>query len=203
MKIIKLVVTGGPCAGKTTALAHIKQRAQEHGYLVLTVAETATELISGGVAPWTCDTNARYQSFQIALQMAKEEVFLAAAATMSSSRICILLDRGLMDNRAYMTEEEFSACLRARGEKKEDYLARYDAVFHLVTTARGAEKHYTTQNNAARTETPAEARAVDDALLAAWGEHPRRYIIGNDGDFAEKMQRLRAHLDEFLCEVEK
>ena len=34
------------------------------GYTVLFVPETATELITGGVAPWTCGTNDDYQNEQ-------------------------------------------------------------------------------------------------------------------------------------------
>lgn len=35
---------------------------------------------------------------------------------------------------------------------------RYDLVLHLVTAAEGAEKFYTTKNNTARKETPAEVK---------------------------------------------
>lgn len=51
MKISKIVITGGPCGGKSTALGRIKDRFTAKGYRVLFVSETATELISGGVAP--------------------------------------------------------------------------------------------------------------------------------------------------------
>ena len=200
MNIVKIVVTGGPCGGKSTALSYIKRTAEGLGFRVLTVGETATELISGGVAPWTCATNAIYQSFQIALQMHKEEVFLAAAQTMDAEQLLLVCDRGLLDNRAYMTEEEFSSCLASRGETLEGYLKRYDAVFHLVTAACGAEKFYSTENNAARTETPAEAREVDDRLLSAWAEHPRRIVLDNRGDFADKMERLSSALEKLLKE---
>ena len=54
MKITKIVVTGGPCAGKTTGLSWIQNAFAARGYRVLFVPETATELISNGVAPWTC-----------------------------------------------------------------------------------------------------------------------------------------------------
>ena len=54
MDITKIVITGGPCAGKTTALSWIMNSFTEKGYVVLIVPETATELINGGVAPWTC-----------------------------------------------------------------------------------------------------------------------------------------------------
>lgn len=203
MKIVKIVVTGGPCGGKSTALSYIKRTAEAHGFRVLTVGETATELIKGGVAPWTCATNATYQGFQIALQMYKEEIFLAAAKTMDADKLLLVCDRGLLDNRAYMTEEEFFSCLASRGDTLDGYLCRYDAVFHLVTAARGAEAFYSTENNTARTETPAEAREVDDRLLLAWAEHPRRVVLDNRGDFADKMARLGDALEALLTEEEQ
>ena len=200
MKIVKIVVTGGPCGGKSTALAYIKKTAEARGFRVLTVGETATELISGGVAPWTCATNATYQGFQIALQKYKEDLFLSAAETMAGDKVLLVCDRGLLDNRAYMKEEEFFACLAARGETLDEYLLRYDAVFHLTTAALGAEAFYTVSNNPARTETAEEARAVDKRLLDAWRGHPRHTVIGNEGSFDEKMERLCASLSALLEE---
>ena len=54
MEMTKIVITGGPCAGKTTAMSWIQSNFTKLGYTVLFVPETATELISGGIAPWTC-----------------------------------------------------------------------------------------------------------------------------------------------------
>ena len=53
-EIRKIVLTGGPCAGKTTAMSWVQNAFTEKGYKVLFVPETATELISGGVAPGLC-----------------------------------------------------------------------------------------------------------------------------------------------------
>ena len=71
MEIKKIVITGGPCAGKTTALTWIHNKITALGYTVLFVPETATELITGGVAPWTCGTNLDYQMIQMELRVAK------------------------------------------------------------------------------------------------------------------------------------
>ena len=49
MEITKIVITGGPCAGKTTAMSWIQNAFIKKDYAVLFVPETATELISGGV----------------------------------------------------------------------------------------------------------------------------------------------------------
>ena len=77
--ITKIVLTGGPCAGKSTAMSWIQNAFTERGYKVLFVPETATELITGGVAPWTCGSNLDYQCCQMRLQIEKEKIFLAAA----------------------------------------------------------------------------------------------------------------------------
>ena len=46
MKTIKkIVITGGPCSGKSTMLNLIENTFKEKGYKVLIVSETATELI--------------------------------------------------------------------------------------------------------------------------------------------------------------
>ena len=55
--IAKIVITGGPSAGKSTAMSWIQNAFTQMGYTVLFVPETATELITAGVAPWTCGTN--------------------------------------------------------------------------------------------------------------------------------------------------
>ena len=131
------------------------------------------------------------------------DFLLHKKGTYGAEKVLLLCDRGLLDNRAYMTEEEFASCLCARGETLEEYLARYDAVFHLTTAAIGAEAFYTTANNKARTETVEQAREVDARLLAAWKEHKRHTVIDNDGDFSDKMRRLCDAVSGLLSEAEK
>lgn len=202
MDLYKIVVTGGPCGGKSSARAYIQSYFEERGYTVLFVPETATELITGGVAPWTCGKNVDHQKCQMRLQTVKEEVFAYAASTMPADRILMVCDRGTMDNRAYMNEEEFEETLAYLGEDAVSLRDRYDAVFHLVTAANGAEEFYTTANNAARTETVEEAIALDNRLIAAWTGHPHFRIIGNSTDFEGKMWNLIQSIESFLSHFE-
>lgn len=46
--IYRICLTGGPCAGKTTALATLAQNLTDKGFLVLQVPEAATMLMKGG-----------------------------------------------------------------------------------------------------------------------------------------------------------
>lgn len=202
MEITKIVITGGPCAGKTTAMSWIQSNFTKLGYTVLFVPETATELITGGVAPWTCGSNVEYQKCQMKLQLEKEKIFAQGAASMPVQKVLIVCDRGALDNKAYMTDLDFSCVLESLGCNEVELRDGYDAVFHLVTAAKGAEKFYTTANNAARTETVEQAAALDDKLIAAWTGHPHLRIIDNATDFEDKLKRLMAEISGFLGEPE-
>lgn len=198
--ISKIVITGGPCAGKTTAMSWIQNAFTQMGYTVLFVPETATELITGGVAPWTCGTNAEYQKCQLKLQIEKEKIFEQAARTMKADNILIVCDRGALDNKAYMNEIEFAEAIQFIGTNEVELRDNYDAVFHLVTAAKGAEEFYTTANNAARTETVEQAAALDDKLISAWTGHPHLRVIDNSTSFEDKLKRLISEISAFLGE---
>ncbi len=208
VSITKIVITGGPCAGKTTAMSWIRNEFMKRGYTVLFVPETATELITGGVTPWTCGTSLDFQQCLVLLQHEKEKIFTRAAGSMKAEKVLIVCDRGLMDNKAYMTDLEFAAVMREMNAGEVELRDEYDAVFHLVTAAKGALEAYTLSNNKARTETPEQAAALDDALIAAWTGHPHLRIIDNSVSFEKKLERLLAEIASFLgepepCEIER
>ena len=202
IKISKIVLTGGPCAGKTTALTWINNYFSKRGYSVLIVPETATELISNGVAPWTCNTNYDFQTFQVRLQKMKEEIFDGAANKMQNKKILIVCDRGVLDNKAYMTDVEFRKILKDLNTTEIRERDSYDAVFHLVTAAKGKESVYTCNNNIARRESITEARELDDKIISSWTGHPHFRIIDNSTEFEQKLERLLEEITSFLGEPE-
>ena len=199
-KISRIVITGGPCAGKTTAMSWIQNAMTRLGYAVLFVDETATQLISGGASPALCTSNRDFQLQLLRLQAAKEQAFMEIGKAMKAKKVLIVCDRGAMDNAAYMTDEEFGWVMRQLQTSRVALRDTYDAVFHLVTAAKGAEKYYTLANNQARTETPQEAAALDDRLISAWTGHPHFRVIDNSTGFEEKMLRLIREISAFLGE---
>ena len=200
MQITKIVITGGPCAGKTTGMARIQKEFVKRGYTVLFVPETATELITGGVAPWTLVSNEEYQKCQVSLQKRKEEIFERAATKMNAGKVLIVCDRGVMDNKAYMNDVEFENVMGELGLHEVEERDRYDAVFHLTTAAKGALEAYTLSNNGARIETPEQAIAIDDLLISAWTGHPHLRVIDNSTSFEGKLNRLIQEIASFLGE---
>lgn len=197
-EIHKIVITGGPGAGKTTAMERIQSYFTDKGYAVIFVPETATELILGGVAPWTCVSNLEYQMCQMQLQLRKEEIFEQGAASLKADKVLIVCDRGLLDNKAYMNDEEFQAVQDKVGVDEQTMLSEYDAVFHLETAAKGNKESYTLDNNGARTETVEEAVALDEKIIEAWAGHPHLSIIRSNEDFESKLDEIMEEISEFL-----
>ena len=200
-KITKIVLTGGPCAGKTTAMNWIQNFFQKQGYKVLFVPETATELITGGLTPWETKTNSDFQSILFDLQLEKEKLFEEGAKKLPNDKILIVCDRGILDNKAYMTKRDFDYLLKSKRLSEIKLRDSYDAVFHLVTAAKGAKKYYNLDNEA-RTETIEEAAKLDDNLIASWTGHPHFRIIDNSTDFDTKMKRLLKEISNVLGEPE-
>ncbi len=193
--VCKIALTGGPCGGKTTAIAKIKEHFTARGYRVLVVSEVATDLICGGVSPTTCGTNKDFQEAQVALQISKELAYEKAAESMPDEHILLVCDRGVIDNRAYMTDEEFRDIVYGLGYSPANLLAGYHAVFHMETAAAVA---YTKENNAARSESREAALALDAATRRAWEGHAHFRVIENKPTFEEKTAELLAAIEEYL-----
>ena len=193
MKIWKFVITGGPCAGKTEAIKIIKQELTNKGLKVIAVPETATELISSEITPWEVGRN-KFQ-FLLLERSLNKEITAEKAAECFDQDVVIIYDRGLLDGKAYMQAEPFMDELKKYNEDEKTVLDRYNAVFHLVTTANAAEDFYTLANNEARTESIKDAIKLDDRLIDIWSNHKNFKIIDNSTNFELKMERLLKEID--------
>lgn len=203
--ITKIVLTGGPAAGKTTLISRIlKEFKQEDGWRVITIPETATELISGfGIKPFgNCMSMLKFQDFVIADQIHKEELALKAAEVVPEENILIIYDRALMDDKAYISDEEFRDTLyKFDCRTEEQVLKGYDAVLHLVTCAKGAEFAYNL-GNTARSESLEYAKEMDDRTLRAWSGHHNLRIVDNSINFEDKINRGIKEIYRILGEPE-
>ena len=198
-KITKIVLTGGPCGGKTTAMNWIQNHFQKYGYKVIFVPETATELITSGITPWEAKTNIDFESVLFDLQLAKEKFYEEGARKLPNEKVLMVFDRGILDNKAYMPKKDFDYLLKSKKLSEVKLRDSYDAVFNLVTAAKGAKKYYNL-DNPARTDTIEEAAKLDDALIASWTGHPHFRIIDNSTDFESKLKRLLKEISSFLGE---
>jgi predicted ATPase len=172
-ELLAIVLTGGPCAGKTSALSQLMEWLTDLGYRVAVVPESVTELKNAGIRPENYDDGLFFQEIVLESICNKEELFAKALSRMktsdSSKPAILLCDRGIMDAEAYIGEATFTMFLLGNNMNLSNACdKRYAGIIHLRTAADGAEEYYTLSNNAARDETPAEARALDRLTEKAW-----------------------------------
>lgn len=197
MTVPKLVLTGGPCAGKTTALAYVSEKLADRGFHPLIVPEAPTLLMLGNATPKAYD-ELDFQRGVVTMMHQLEETFGRIAASRPELKPVIICDRGIPDCPPYFRNpSQYEQVLRelGLGSPVEVRDGRYKGVFHLRSAALGAESFYTTENNKARRETLEEARERDQQTLAAWNGHSHLRVIDNRTDFAGKLRRL----DQEIC----
>ena len=183
--IKKIVLTGGPCAGKTTALVKITEYFSGFGYKVFNVPEVPTIYSTAGWNYLTPNRDLYYQGERAILetQLAFEDQFMRLAEVCTKP-VLIVCDRGTMDISAYIKPEEWEEITAMAGTTPNALMERYDAVLHLVSAADGAEQYYTTATNATRYEQANEeglriARELDKKVIRAWTGHPHLSVINN------------------------
>lgn len=187
-RITKIVVTGGPCAGKTSAMTLLHSRLSEMGFLVVIVPESARDFIQSGLWPATIG-NEGFQTELLSYILEREERFTNAALRSSSEQIVVLCDRGSMDGVAYIGRSEYEGIVQSLGRSVPQIRdSRYEAVIHLRTAALGASQYYATDEE--RLESPEEAIALDERTCAAWVGHPHLTVIDNSTDFETKKLRV-------------
>lgn len=177
----KLVVTGGPGAGKTAVLELMRRTLCPH---VRVVRESAS-LVFGGGFPRGDDLPARLAA-QRAIFYVQRELEAVASGDGVTALLC---DRGTVDGAAYLPDPD--ALWATLGTSLAEQLARYDVVIHLRTPS--AEHGYN-HDNPLRVESALEAAALDARIAAAWSGHPRRYEVPANGDFLAKAARAIAIL---------
>lgn len=197
MDVPMIAISGGPCGGKTTAMAEIVRWCQDHGFTPIVVPEAATSLINSGLNPLSAD----FQDFILSDIIHAENLRLKAAYSGVYKDPVLIGDRGRMDGQAYVrSPEEFTAALERVGLKITEARDIYDGVIFLDSAADGAEEFYTTGNNEARRESLEEALILNNRTKAAWHGTPHLIVIDNKAgeDFDRKIQRCVEALARIL-----
>lgn len=198
--VAKIVLTGGPCAGKTTCLRAIRAHFGEE---VVTVPEAATLVLGGGLPPPghericcpRADWVSSFQATILALQQTLEESF-EQLAHHCGVRL-IVCDRGVLDGAAYWPDGR-AAFLRHFGLSVDDCFARYRGVLHLQSLAQSHPHLYGPAGNLTRYEDTAEALRVERAVRAAWEDHPGLVVVAGEGDLQSRIQRVLERIRTML-----
>lgn len=183
----RVVLTGGPSAGKTAILELARKTFGKQVY----VLEEAAGITYRGGFPRRSTVRSRASAQRVIFRIQCELEEIAAEAAPGALHLC---DRGTLDGIAYWpgTPNEFLAAFHT-SESAEH--ARYAAVVHLRTpqAGNGYEKV------GVRIESAEEAHKIDEELLRIWQNHPRRFVVESTSDFMEKASAVLAILRNELA----
>jgi predicted ATPase len=204
--VTEIVLSGGPCSGKSTTLAALSAKLAEWGYRPLVVPELPTTLMSGGLQDLGAIAGRDRAHFleiekrMLIMMRAIRLQYVALAQTFveRGEKVVIIYDRAESDVAAYVGQEAFARLCEEAGLSAFDVRDSYEAVIFLVTAAFGAEHDYTTANNATRRETIEEAREVDLRTRTAWQGHPNLRIVDCSTDFQGKVDCVLAATAQIL-----
>jgi len=188
----RIVVTGGPGGGKTTAADMFRR---EIGERIVVVPEAATMIFSGGFP--------RYEEVH-AIHSVQRAIFHVqrnledVQAAKYPDRI-LLCDRGTIDGAAYWPGEAESF-YEAMGTSLEVELSRYDGVIFFESAAVGGLG--IEGGNPARRESIAEAAKLDAQLRDIWSKHPHFKIVHHHPSFLKKISFGLAIMEEMVMELQ-
>jgi len=206
MNIKRIVLTGGPCAGKTSALTYITEYFGKKGIKVFLVPEVPTMITASGWNYLTDNHDFYYEGERaiLRLQLDIEDQIMAIAESFHA-KCFVVCDRGAMDISSYIDTETWQQLTKSCNTDSDQLLygGRYDAVIHLESAAVGAAECYTTENNANRYEKADEeglaiARELDKKTYAAWTGHPNRSLIKSGLDFDAKMSEVISQIQKIM-----
>ena len=193
----RIVLTGGPGGGKTTALDLFRR---EVGDSVVVVPEAATMLFAGGfprVSEDACVRATQRAIYQVQRSLEKIVSFTAGERVQ-------LCDRGAIDGAAYWPDRDLTSFFDEIDSTLEKELRRYDAVIFFQTAAAVGNGEVKSGNKT-RTEGPEQAIALDRRLRELWSRHPQFTFVPNSESFFDKLHAgmiaLRASLKKFEDEA--
>ena len=183
----KIVLTGGPSGGKTTALSLLKET---FGKKIALVQEAATLIYSGGF-PRTDNSPVHIVHAQKIIYYTVTQ--LEELAEKTSDAKVMVCDRGTIDGAVYWPygPEDFFKNMHSSLEAE---LARYDAVIHLSPPP---EKDYYQATNV-RTENLQQAFELDDKILNIWAKHPNRLVVPRDKHYFEKAEIIKNFVENLI-----
>lgn len=175
--LLRIVLTGGPGGGKTTA-ADLFNR--EIGERAIVVPEAATILFAGGF-PRVTEPDAQRSTQRAIYEVQRSLEDVQAARYPDSVLLC---DRGTVDGGAYWPDGE-DGFFEHMGSSLAEELVRYDVVLFFETAAVGGIPFQSA--NRFRTETDEDAIALDHRLRALWSQHPHFHLVPHHSSFLHKI----------------
>lgn len=198
-----IVLTGGPCAGKSALIAKLPPLIEARlGWHAITIPETVAWMGSNGMHREDFPDIATFQSMQTRMQVSHEDDAMEAARSMGNGNVLILMDRAIPDAAAYLSDNGYRRVLAENGLTAGQVMGRYDVVIFLHSVACRHRQLYRAQGNSMRIERDATyAERADERTLMAYATHPHVREIADTETIEEKTELVMEAVADVLSAV--
>ena len=193
MKNYKIVLTGGPCGGKTDSIGFLSKKLIGQDYSVKIVNETANSLLKLGYMPSINISTFDFQNLLFKIQFLKEYI--------SEGKSNILLcDRGLFDGKVYIDENDFQKIFDLNKVKEKEISSTYDGALYF----RSISYEYPDKFLKKRIyETPEVGRIRDERCKEIWIDKIVSCNYDNLDGFENKQKIIYSALKKQLEHLEQ
>lgn len=172
----RVVLTGGPGAGKTAVLEFMRLAFCRH----VVILQEAAGILFGGGFPRD-GSRIRLMAAQRAIFHVQRQLEESTAGDNAAIVVC---DRGTLDGNAYWPGP--GTLWESVGTTQAAELQRYASVIHLRTPSEEGGYNF---SNPLRTESVAQAMEIDRRIKELWSAHPGYVEVPATDDFLVKSRQ--------------
>jgi predicted ATPase len=197
--MIRVVLTGGPCGGKTSVLNYLRRRL---GKKVITIPEIATLMLAGGFPipdkdmPWSRTWEVMFEAAVFPTIRSFEDV----QSLRSERPQVVVSDRGLPDVAAHSDQTVTEFCKRF-GITEQVMMERYDVVVYLPSLALTHPSKYSRRQNGARYANISRARELEVRTRRVWARHKNKHIVS--GSLRQRKRATMAIIKALLIKAQR
>ena len=207
MNTFKVVLTGGPCAGKSKILKRLIEYYSTDENKIFVVPETASEVLASGIKFVEVDDSLNFQDIIIDRQLNKERTLYRGMMHIPlKENNLVFLDRGLIDNKAYLkTQYQFDILLERYDLEEIAILDSYDLVIDLISLATTDPELFMREctSNEYRYEDLKGAQEVDKKTTQAWLGHRNVKYIYPTETIEEKTDIVIGYINDLINHRQK
>lgn len=192
--MIKILITGGACAGKTEVIHTIKNEYQNKGYNVFVLNEIPTQLIMNGV---TAQRIGKMKFIELVIKMYLEFDSIYNEFLINTNKDVVIYDGSPLDVLKFISKDKFNGIANKYNTSFDKIINNYDKIIFLETIAKKYPQFYTLENNSARLDNLNMAVERND-ILANYYENVNYIYVEGCINFEEKKNKIIEIIDGML-----
>jgi predicted ATPase len=194
----RIVITGGPCGGKTTIWNALKDVFKD---IAVFVPENASPLMREGFPvphkdiTWSYEWQTIFQRACRDFQIHMEDVYELQAQ--QEGKDVMIMDRGILDGAAFLEgglhefEQDFGVAV-------EEAMKKYDMVIHVESLAMGKPELFRQETNNVRFHDLDASKLNELDIRIVWRDHQNYHFLPVQDSVETQVEEVKKKIQQFL-----